>query len=152
LSKRFAFSAFNVLMPYPGTAFYQRMRAEGRLLFDGKWWLHEDYTFGQAAFRPRLMTPERLSELGLEARLRHNTPFQIFRRAMEPRTNAKDLWSLLTYFAYNPLFRDEMLKKHGMLLGYRGFEYARDPGKDRWTSRMLAPLRRCLLRTSQQLG
>lgn len=122
LSKKFAFAAFNVLMPYPSTPFYARMQAEGRLLYDGKWWLHDDYRFGYTGFRPKNMSPERLAELGLEARLRHNTMFQILRRATDRKTNCKDPWSLLTYFAYNPLFRDEMLKKHGMTLGYRGFE------------------------------
>ena len=149
LSKKFAFSAFNLLMPYPGTAFYDRMAAEGRLLYDGKWWLHDDYRYGQVAFRPKNMSPERLSEMGLEVRLRHNTVYQIFRRATEPRTNARTPWSLLTYFAYNPLFRDEMLKKQGMQLGYRGFEYSRDPGLDRMSSRLLTPLREGLLRLSK---
>lgn len=149
LSKKFAFSAFNVLTPYPGTAFYDRMAEEGRLLYGGKWWLHDGYRFGQVTFRPRNMSPERLSELGLEARLGHNTVYQIFRRATERRTNAKDLWSLATYFAYNPLFRDEMLKKHRMELGYRGFEYARSPREDRWTSRLLEPMRQGLFRLTR---
>lgn len=124
LSKKFAFSAFNILMPYPATPFYARMKEQGRLLFDGKWWLHDDYRFGHGAFVPRNMSAERLGELGLWARLKHNTVFQILRRATDRSTNSKDGWSLLTYFAYNPLFRDEMLKKHGMPLGYRGFERA----------------------------
>jgi radical SAM superfamily enzyme YgiQ (UPF0313 family) len=122
LSKKFAFAAFNILTPYPGTAFYDRMKAEGRLLYDGRWWLHDDYRFGGAAFRPRGLSPEKLSELGLEARLRHNSVFQILRRATDFKTNAKDFWSVLTYFAYNPLFRGELLKKHEMMLGYRGLE------------------------------
>ncbi|MCX6877289.1 MAG: B12-binding domain-containing radical SAM protein [Verrucomicrobia bacterium] len=122
LAKKFAFSAFNILTPYPGTAFYQRMRAEGRLLYDGCWWLHDDYRFGYAAFRPHHLSPEQLAELGLKARLQHNSRFQILRRATDPKTNAKDLRSLLTYFAYNPLFRRELLQKHEMMLGYRGQE------------------------------
>lgn len=122
ISKKFAFSAFNILMPYPGTPFYERMRAEGRLLYDGKWWLHDDYRFGYAAFKPALMSPEELSQEGLRARMRHNSLVNIARRAAEPRTNCKDPWSVLMYLAYNPLFRDEMKKKHGMVLGYRGFE------------------------------
>jgi hypothetical protein len=48
--------------------------------------------------------------------------FQILRRATDFKTNAKDLWSLLTYFAYNPIFRVELRKKHEMMLGYRGLE------------------------------
>jgi radical SAM superfamily enzyme YgiQ (UPF0313 family) len=122
LSKKFAFAAFNVLTPYPGTAFYERMKAEGRLLYDGCWWLHDDYRFGYAAFRPKHIRPEELSELGYQARIRHNSIFQILRRATDFKTNAKDFWSLFTYFAYNPLFRAEFHKKYEMMLGYRGHE------------------------------
>lgn len=125
LSKRFAFAAFNILTPYPGTAFYDRMKAEGRLLYDGVWWLHDDYRFGYGAFQPKGMTADQLAEEGLRARLRHSEVRQILRRATDRKTNSKDAWSLLTYFAYNPLFRDEMLKKHGMMLGYRGYERER---------------------------
>jgi radical SAM superfamily enzyme YgiQ (UPF0313 family) len=128
LSKKFAFAAFNILTPYPGTAFYERMKAEGRLLYDGCWWLHDDYRFGYAAFRPKLISPEELSELGYQARIRHNTGFQILRRATDLKTNAKDFWSLFTYFAYNPIFRVEFHKKYEMMLGYRGHEReAREP-------------------------
>ena len=128
LSKKFAFAAFNILTPYPGTAFYERMKAEGRLLYDGCWWLHDDYRFGYAAFRPKRICPEELSELGYQARIRHNTVFQILRRATDLKTNAKDFWSLFTYFAYNPIFRVEFHKKYEMMLGYRSHEReARSP-------------------------
>lgn len=127
LSKRFAFSAFNLLMPYPGTPLYARLAEEGRLLYGGRWWLHDDYRFGAAAHRPRLMAPDELAEAALEARLTHSSAAQIVRRATDRKTNSKDLWSLLTYAAYNPLFRDEMLKKHGMTLGYRGYERPERP-------------------------
>ena len=39
-------------MPYPSTPLYERLKAEGRLLYDGRWWLHPDYRFNHAAFRP----------------------------------------------------------------------------------------------------
>jgi hypothetical protein len=52
----------------------------------------------------------------------HSSIYQILRRSTDPKTHMKDLWSLLTYLSYNPLFRDELLKKHGMKLGYRGQE------------------------------
>jgi len=122
LEKKFAFAAFNILMPYPGTPFYERMKAEDRLLYDGSWWLHDDYRFGGAGFKPKHMSPDDLAEECFNARMKHSSIYQILRRATDRKTNSKDLWSLLTYFAYNPLFRDEMLKKHGMLLGYRGYE------------------------------
>ncbi len=68
------------------------------------------------------MAPEELTDLGFQARMKHNSPFQIFRRATDLKINMKSLQSLITYFAYNPLFRNEMKKKHGMMLGYRGLE------------------------------
>jgi len=122
LSKKFAFSAFNILMPYPGTPLYARMKKEGRLLYDGKWWLHDDYRFGMPGMRPRNCSPDELAQACIEARRRHSSIGSIFRRALDRKTNMKDAWSLATYFSYNPLFRDEMLKKHGMVLGYRGIE------------------------------
>jgi radical SAM superfamily enzyme YgiQ (UPF0313 family) len=122
LSKKFAFSAFNILMPYPGTPLYARMEAEGRLLYDGKWWLHDDYRFGMPGFRPRNCSPDELAQACLDARRRHSSVSSIFRRALDPKTHLKDGWSFATYLSYNPLFRDEMLKKHGMVLGYRGIE------------------------------
>jgi radical SAM superfamily enzyme YgiQ (UPF0313 family) len=122
LEKKFAFSAFNILMPYPNTPFYERVKAEGRLLYDGRWWLHDDYRFGWPGFRPKHCSADDLAQACLDARLRHNTVYQIFRRSTDRKTHMKNLISLATYFAYNPLFRDEMLKKHGMQLGYRGVE------------------------------
>ncbi len=122
LSKKFAFAAFNILMPYPGTPFYDRMRQEDRLLYNGRWWLHDDYRFGMTGFQPRHCSADELAQACLDARLRHNTIPQIFRRSLDRKTHLRSFWSLATYFAYNPLFRDELLKKHGMKLGYRGQE------------------------------
>ena len=46
---KFAFAAYNILMPYPGTPLYNRLEAESRLLYGGKWWLHPEYRFNDAA-------------------------------------------------------------------------------------------------------
>lgn len=64
---KFYTAAFNHLLPFPGTELYRRMEAEHRLLYD-KWWLQEDYHYGEVAFRPKNMTPERLSQVCKEAR------------------------------------------------------------------------------------
>ena len=45
IDNHFTFAAFNVLMPYPGTPFYERLKAEGRLLYDERWWLHPRLPF-----------------------------------------------------------------------------------------------------------
>ncbi len=49
-------ATFHILTPYPGTALYSRMRAEGRILHDN-WDL---YDTRHAVFQPKRMTPARL--------------------------------------------------------------------------------------------
>lgn len=116
-ANKFAFAAFNVLMPYPNTPFYRRLQAEGRLLYGGRWWLHPDYRFNYAAFRPRLMSPAALTEAGFAARAAFNSPLSIIRRAFAPKTNMRSLFRLATYLTYTALFRKEVYKKHGMRFG-----------------------------------
>jgi len=117
LKNRFTFAAFNVLMPYPGTPLYQRLQAEGRLLYNGKWWLHPDYRFNYAAFRPTQMSADELTELGFHCRKEFNSIKNIIRRAIEPRTNLRSMYRFAIYAIYSRLFRQESFKKHGMRLG-----------------------------------
>jgi radical SAM superfamily enzyme YgiQ (UPF0313 family) len=50
---------FALLTPYPGTALYKRLRAEGRLTKDA-WWLTPDHDTDAPFFEPRRMTREEL--------------------------------------------------------------------------------------------
>ena len=117
ISQHFTFAAFNVLMPYPGTRLYERLRNEGRLLYDGRWWLHPDYRFNHAAFRPARMTPDELTEAAWACRRRWSSPASILHRAFDPATNMHSLLRLALYVTYNPLFRREAFKRQGMRLG-----------------------------------
>ena len=117
LHNKFTFAAFNILMPYPQTALYNRLKAEGRLLFDGQWWLHPEYRFNHAAFRPRRMTPDELTEACLHARKVYNSVGAIVRRAFDLKTNLRTLYRLGVFMTYSPLFRKETFKKQGMRLG-----------------------------------
>jgi len=117
IQSKFTFAAFNILMPYPGTRLYDRLAAENRLLYDGKWWLHPAYRFNHAAFVPKRMTADELTTAGFQARKRFNAPGSIFKRAFEPRTNMGSPYRLMTYLLYNPLFRKEVFKKQDMYLG-----------------------------------
>ncbi|MBN2002703.1 MAG: B12-binding domain-containing radical SAM protein [Anaerolineae bacterium] len=119
LENKFAFAAFNTLMPYPNTPLYRRLEAEGRLLYDGQWWLHPDYRFNHAAFRPRLMTPEALTAASLHCRKVYNRLLNIARRAFDMKTNMSSLYRLGIYLVYNRLFRQEAFKKQGMHLGLK---------------------------------
>lgn len=117
LSHRFAFAAFNILTPYPGTPLYAKMQEDGRLIYD-RWWLDPRYRFGDAVFQPAHMQPEALSRACLDARIRFNSLPSLVRRASDFKTNAKNLWSLGTFMNYGSLFRQEMLAKIRMQLGY----------------------------------
>jgi radical SAM superfamily enzyme YgiQ (UPF0313 family) len=119
IRQHFTFAAFNVLTPYPGTPLYRRLAAEGRLLFDGRWWLHPDYRFNEATFRPRRMSPDQLTDAAWQCRERWSSPASIVRRVVDPATNLHSLERLLLYLTYNPLFRREAFKRQGMRLGLR---------------------------------
>ena len=117
LENKFAVGAFNILMPYPNTALYKRLEAEGRLLYDGKWWLHPDYRFNHAAFRPELMTPDQLTEECRQARTKFNSHISFIRRAFDFKTNMRSPYRLALYLTYVPLMRKTVGKKYGMKLG-----------------------------------
>ncbi|MDE6434055.1 MAG: B12-binding domain-containing radical SAM protein [Lachnospiraceae bacterium] len=117
IKNKFTFAAYNILMPYPNTPLYEKLEREGRLLYDGKWWLHEDYRFNYASIVPKNMTAKELTEVSFDCRKRFNSPMSIVKRALEPRTNMRTPYRFLTYLIYNPLFRKEVFKKQGMRFG-----------------------------------
>jgi radical SAM superfamily enzyme YgiQ (UPF0313 family) len=119
IRRRFAFAAFNILMPYPGTPFYRSLREQGRLLYDGRWWLHPSYRFNNAAFIPKSMTPEELTEACHSARTRFNSIPSLLRRFSDVELNMRSLWRTASYWAYATLFRREVRKKHGMKFGLK---------------------------------
>ena len=119
LENRFTFAAFNILMPYPNTALYHKLEQQGRLLFDGKWWLHPEYRFNQAAFTPIKLSADKLTEACHEARKKFNRPSSLVYRFSDIKTNLKTLWSVGAYWRYSTLFRKEVYKKHGMRFGLR---------------------------------
>ena len=117
LKHKFTFAAYNILVPYPNTPLYKRLKEEGRLLYDGKWWLHPDYRFNYAPLRPKNMTADELTETVLEIRKKWNSfPFMI-KRFFDPKTNFSSFERALIFWAYNPLFKRETFKKHGMRFG-----------------------------------
>lgn len=119
LRNRFAFAAFNILMPYPGTPFYRELAKRNRLLWGGRWWLHPDYRFNHAAFVPEGMTPDELTEACHRARLRFNSLPSLLYRFSDVRTNMRSLGRIFAWWSYAALFRREVFKKHGMRFGLR---------------------------------
>jgi radical SAM superfamily enzyme YgiQ (UPF0313 family) len=120
LDNRFTFAAFNILMPYPNTPLYDRLSREGRHLYDGKWWLHPQYRFNAASFVPKLMSPDRLTELCYEARKEFNTIPSMLWRFSDLKTNMRTIRRMRAFWQFTPVFRKEVFKKHGMLFGHFG--------------------------------
>jgi radical SAM superfamily enzyme YgiQ (UPF0313 family) len=117
MHNKFAFAAYNILMPYPGTPLYDRLEREGRLLWDGRWWLHPEYRFNHAAFVPNNMTPEELTEVCWECRRDWNMPASIFRRMWDFKTHMSSLLRLGIYLGYSRIYAKEISQKQGMLFG-----------------------------------
>ena len=117
MRNRFCFAAYNILMPYPGTPLYDRLNREGRLLWGGKWWLHPEYRFNQAAFIPKNMSPDELTDVIWQCRDQWNRPRSIFYRMWDFKTHMSSFRRLALYLAYNPLYAKESYKKQGMLFG-----------------------------------
>lgn len=119
LRSKFTFAAYNILMPYPGTPLYHRLAVDNRLLYDRKWWLHTEYRFNNAAFRPARMSPEELTAACHAARKHYNSFGSLLHRFSDWRTNLRSVSRALSYWRYSLLFRKEVYKKHGMKFGLR---------------------------------
>lgn len=117
MAQRFCIAAYNILMPYPGTPLYDRLTRERRHLWGGRWWLHPEYRFNHAAFIPRNMTPEELTEACWRCRSRWNSRVSILWRLFDFKTHLNSIDRLGLYLAYNPLYAKETLKKQGMFFG-----------------------------------
>jgi radical SAM superfamily enzyme YgiQ (UPF0313 family) len=119
LKNKFTFAAFNILMPYPNTPLYTKLEKEGRLLYEGKWWLHPAYRFNQAAFIPNNMSPDELTDVCHQARRKFNSIVSLMYRFSDVKTNLKTLWRAASYWRYTTLFRKELYKKHKMRFGLK---------------------------------
>lgn len=117
LANRFTFAAFNILMPYPGTPLYSQLKEDGRLLYNGQWWLDPAYRFNSAAFIPKHVTPDELTELCHFARTKFNSVPSLLYRFSDVKTNLRSLRRATLFLRYTPLFRKEVYKKHGMRFG-----------------------------------
>jgi radical SAM superfamily enzyme YgiQ (UPF0313 family) len=104
---------FNSLMPFPGTALYDRLRREGRLV-DDRWWLNPDYRFGQGLFHPRGMSREQLETGCYRAKTEFNRAVNIARRAFDGGAN-RDNPGL--FWLANLTSRREIHRKQGGRLG-----------------------------------
>ncbi|MBD3374322.1 radical SAM protein [candidate division KSB1 bacterium] len=114
LQQRFFLANFNPLTPMPGTALYQRLLRQDRLLHKS-WWLDPDFRYGAALFRPKNMTSEQLTAGCFWIRRQFNTHRSMIRRIQSP-ANHRDLKRLSTFLMANWITRQEIYRKQGRCL------------------------------------
>jgi radical SAM superfamily enzyme YgiQ (UPF0313 family) len=115
LEAKLEIANFNPLTPMPGSALFDRLQQEGRLL-SSRWWLDPAYRYGQPIFQPRRISPEQLAQGCFEARRDFYAWSSIARRVVgadKPFSLAdKGLVTLA-----NLISRREVFRKQGLLLG-----------------------------------
>ena len=116
MKHRFYIVAFNHLTPFPGTPLYDRLKREGRLLFD-PWWLHPDYRYGMVPFVPRGMTAEQVEQRCVEARAAFYSLPSIARRSLDFRVNGDNFLMWSNFFLINWMMRREVRQRRGYPLG-----------------------------------
>ncbi len=112
-------AAFNHITPFPGTPLYQRLAAEGRLLYDA-WWLDSRYRYNMVPFTPRRMSAEELADRCLDARRRFYAWGSILERAAR-RVNRHSPFMLANFLAINAMHQRDVEGRSGLPLGDPGF-------------------------------
>lgn len=110
-------TAFNHMTPFPGTPLYSRLQEEGKLLYD-KWWLDDQYTYGQVPFKTKL-DPALIQSECVKARKRFYSLKNILRRIS--KTNVSNITMANAYFFINFLLRKEAYQREGYPLGDTSF-------------------------------
>jgi radical SAM superfamily enzyme YgiQ (UPF0313 family) len=116
IKSKFTIANFNPLMSMPGTQLYKRLEGENRHIYN-KWWLHDDYKYGDAMFYPKNMSPEELQQGCIKARKDFYKYSSIFKRMFHPKANARSLKNLMIHLIFNLMSRKEILAKQSSSLG-----------------------------------
>lgn len=112
---KMAVTNFNPLIPMPGTGVYRRMEEENRLLYK-KWWLSDNYRYGETAFVPKKMTPEQLRDGCLHIRTKFYSIPSIVKRLFSNPVHFLPM-NFLVFILANLISRKEIHRKQGQLLG-----------------------------------
>lgn len=115
MKHNFTVANFNPLIPMPGTPLYKRLEEEGRLIYD-KWWLRDDYCYGDTAYRPKKLSPEELKDGCKLARYRFYGVGSILKRLFAGSYHFK-LYNFFLFMALNIISNREIRRKQGRLLG-----------------------------------
>ncbi len=116
---KFMLANFNPLTPTPGAPLFDRMKEEGRLLHD-RWWLDDDFSYGDATLLPQNMTARQLTDGCFAARRKFNTAKSITYRLFDRRSNFRSPYRAGIYMLANLVSRREIYSKQSRPLGASG--------------------------------
>ena len=119
IEERMMIAGLNHLVPFPGTPLYRGYEAEGRLNHE-RWWLSDNYVFGQVPFEPEKMSSAETERQCLAARRRFYSIGGILRRSLDFRCNMASPSRAALYFWVNSMLRREVSEKRDIPLGHRG--------------------------------
>lgn len=116
IDKGFFIANFYQLTPFPGTGLYERLKTENRLLNE-KWWLDENFRYGDVVFQPAKITAQEMTMLCHKAKEKFYSFGSILKRGFKFRINRNKLSHFVLFFIINLLTRQEMIKRKNRKLG-----------------------------------
>ena len=115
-------AAFNHLTPFPGTPLYQRLKEQGRLLYEN-WWLDDRYSYNRIPFQPKGMSPELLQRNCVEARRKFYSWPSIFQRGAD-RVNRNNWFMWRNFYLINAMHRNDVSMRDHYPLGDESWQGA----------------------------
>jgi radical SAM superfamily enzyme YgiQ (UPF0313 family) len=112
-------AAFNHITPFPGTPLFERLRSEGRMLYD-PWWLDDRYRYSMIPFQPANFSPEELQQRCTQARREFYSWSSIVQRGLH-RVNYRDLRMWANYWVINAMHHWDTEGRNGLPLGDAGW-------------------------------
>lgn len=106
---------FNPLTPTPGSALYERLQQEGRLL-SPQWWLDPQYRYGDPIFTPASMSAHDMTQGCFAAKQQFYAWSSIAKRVWGSE-KPRNLFNLTTGAIANFISRREVYRKQGRALG-----------------------------------
>ncbi len=115
LEAKLEIANFNPLTPTPGSALYNRLKSEGRIIHE-LWWQDSSYRYGDAIFSPKAMSPDVFAEKCFEAKKRFYSWHSIAQRLLLGDTKF-NLFRFAMVALANIISRKEILRKQHKHLG-----------------------------------
>ncbi len=106
--------AFNHLTPFPGTELYARLKKNNLLLYD-KWWLNDNYRYGQVPFKS-ILPPEIIESECKKARKKFYSISSILYRMTNIR-NINSFSIFIYYLLINLMLKKDSTERYQMPLG-----------------------------------